>query len=287
MTRESATSQSATTRTWRPFQVVPKSWWPDFWLLIAFIAFSALLVWPSFVVEFDVAVRDFVKEYRPEWLYWVARVLIYSGQFGVLGVVALALAGYVSHRCRTIRPLLALIVTYLITGGILVLKVISARVAPRWKEDEDDASLPYATVDESVLFVDLDPAQSYPSGHALNTIVWFGFLVFLVGYSMTHQQRLMLRWLPPIVVTFAMLILSWHWVSDVPPGIFVGFLIWRSVLRINWDSMRLPPILVWMEPENKILGIPPATYPEFFRSVYAPYTGRQEPQLGGKEKVVL
>ncbi|QSB04777.1 phosphatase PAP2 family protein [Natronoglycomyces albus] len=270
MTSVSTANRSASTKPWKPYRVVPKSWWPDLWLLVAFLAFSALLVWPTFVVEFDVWMREFVEAHRPAWAYYVSRVLIFSGQFGLLGVVALALASIVAYRSRTIRPLLALIVTYLITGGILILKVISDRVAPRWKEDESDPTLPFADVDQALLFSNLEPSMSYPSGHVLNTIVWFGFIVLLVGSHMRSWQRHALRWTPPIIATVAMIVLSWHWVSDVPAGIFIGFLILRFILRINWATMRFPPALAWLEPENKILGIPPATYREFFRSSYAP-----------------
>ncbi|GAB3993114.1 hypothetical protein GCM10029992_03970 [Glycomyces albus] len=116
---------------------------------------------------------------------------------------------------------------------------------PHWPDHP-----PYADAEDAVLFSGLAPAQSYPAGHALNTIVWFGVIVILVGGAFTTWQRRLLLFAPPVIAFASMVHLGWHWFSDAPAGIFLGVIIMRIVQRIRWDTIELPS---WLEPEKRYL----------------------------------
>nr|WP_277605863.1 phosphatase PAP2 family protein [Glycomyces sp. L485] len=169
------------------------------------------------------------------------------GQGGALGSIALALAAIIAWRRHTVRPLIAFLTTYAMAGSVLLLKFGLLRVYPHWPTVENP---PYATAEQATLFTTLEPAGAYPSGHVLNTIVWYGFIVLLVGAHFKPWQRRLFLIVPPIVVTLSTTYLGFHWFTDTPAGLFIGFLIIRIVKRVRWETVELP---VWLEPEKRYL----------------------------------
>ncbi len=213
----------------------------------AFIVLSALLVWPSTLVELDVWIRDLSDANRPHWAFLIVHNTNKLGQGGLLGGVALGISAILAHRMRSVRPMIAFLVVYGMTGSVLVVKYILTRVYPH---GPGDASPPYATVEQATLLTDLSPAAAYPSGHVLNTIVWYGYLVFLLGAHLTTWQRHLLLLAPPVIVTFSTTYIGYHWFTDAVGGVFIGVIIIRVIQRIRWETVELP---TWLEPEKRYL----------------------------------
>lgn len=213
----------------------------------AFIVLSVSLVWVSPVVDLDIYLRDLSDGNRPGWAELIAVNTNKLGQGGVLGGVALGVSAIVAYRLRTVRPMLAFLAVYGMTGSVLVVKYILTRVYPHWPSIE---SPPYATAEQSTLFTTLEPFGAYPSGHVLNTIVWYGFLVFLLGAHLETWQRRALLASPPVIVAFSTTYLGYHWLTDAFGGFFIGVIIIRIIQRIRWETVELP---TWLEPEKRYL----------------------------------
>ncbi|MCC3762764.1 phosphatase PAP2 family protein [Glycomyces sp. TRM65418] len=236
----------APAEAWRPFVPRrPRSWLPEIVMAVAFIALTIPLTWPSPLVHLDIRIRDLADAHRPPLAEDIAVITNMLGQGGVLGTAALGLAAYLGWRGRNVRPLVAFLTAYAMAGAVLVVKDALPRVYPHWPEITDP---PYADAAQAVLFTTLEPAGAYPSGHVLNTIVWYGFIIFLVGGHMRAWQRGLLRYAPPVIVTFSTTYLGFHWFTDTPAGLFLGVIILRVVQRIPWDTIELP---LWLEPERR------------------------------------
>ncbi|MFG3342773.1 phosphatase PAP2 family protein [Glycomyces sp. NPDC048151] len=233
-------------QAWRPFVLKrPRSWVPDIALAVAFVALTVPLAWPSPLVDLDIWIRDFSDAHRPDWANFIAVQTNRLGQGGLLGGIALGLAAIIAWRGRNVRPLVAFLVAYGMAGAVLVLKYTLPRVYPHWPRPEPG---PYAEAAQAVLFTSLEPSGAYPSGHVLNTIIWYGFIVLLVGAHLKPWVRGLMRIAPPIIVIFSTTYVSFHWFTDTPGGLVLGFLILRTVQRIPWDTVELPLLL---EPERR------------------------------------
>ncbi|WP_415646861.1 phosphatase PAP2 family protein [Stackebrandtia soli] len=224
----------APTRRWVIHETAPTSWWPDVLLILGFLALSSLLLWPSPFVEVDVAIRDFVDSHRPTWAYWIARVFNLLGQGLPLAIVAAVLIGWRCRLHRTIRPALMYGVTYAFVGLVILPKIFLDRVAPHWPD-----APPYVDAAGAVLFSDILDRQSYPSGHAVNTVVWYFLIVIALGDRLTRTTRALLIYLPPSLVFLSQTYLGFHWVTDTPAGLFLGILIVRIIARVPWATMPL------------------------------------------------
>ncbi|SDD46564.1 phosphatase PAP2 family protein [Glycomyces harbinensis] len=236
----------APAQAWRPFVLKrPKSWWPETAMVAAFALLTIPLSWPSPLIDLDIWIRDLSDANRPAWAYFIAVQTNRLGQGGLLGGIALALAAFLALRARSVRPLLAFLAAYGMAGAVLVLKDVLPRVYPHWPRPASGA---YAEAAQAVLFTSLEPSGAYPSGHVLNTIVWYGFIIFLVGARMRPWQRGLMRFAPPVIVMFSTTYVAFHWFSDTPGGLLIGVVILRIVQRIPWDAIELPLLL---EPERR------------------------------------
>ncbi|MEV3937648.1 phosphatase PAP2 family protein [Glycomyces sp. NPDC049804] len=234
------------TQAWRPFVLRrPRSWLPEIAMAAAFTAITIPLAWPSALIDLDIWIRDLSDANRPDWANFIAIQTNRLGQGGLLGGIALGIAAILAWRGRNVRPLIAFLAAYAMAGAVLALKYTLPRVYPHWPEASNP---PYADAAQAVLFSGLEPSGAYPSGHVLNTIIWYGFIVFLVGTRWHPALRRAFLILPPIIVTFSTTYLGFHWFTDTPAGLCIGIVILRTVQRIPWDTVELP---LWLEPERR------------------------------------
>lgn len=235
--------------------VRPAGWWFDGLLLAALVALTVALA-TRHLFELDRAVADWAAAHRPPAARWTAVILNFLGQGTPLTLIAAGLGVLVAVRLRSVRPVLppvaGFVLTYLTIGP---LKVWTARPAPSASVKQPflppDQTLPLFQHDLPVRF-----AQSYPSGHVANAIVWYGVLALLLapllrtfGRAVPPRLVTVVRVLPPLIVLGTTTYLGWHWLTDSAAGLVLGLLLDRLLHRVPWDAVPLPgPLRKWDRP---------------------------------------
>ncbi|MFY1634522.1 phosphatase PAP2 family protein [Solwaraspora sp. WMMB335] len=223
----------------------PRSgWWLDGLLLVGLAGLTGALATGVFL-DTDLAIRDWVDANRPLAAYWIARVLNFAGQGGwVLIPLSSLLALWLAVRVRSVRPLLpvaAVLVLTLVTIGPM--KVLLPRGYPH---DLDDPR-------PERLFTDATPAMAYPSGHVVNTIVWYAVIALLITGLLRSYGKpvppgrpfpgyLTLRVLPTVIVFCTTVYLGYHWLTDSVAGLLLGLLLLRLLQRVPWDGIPVPAL---------------------------------------------
>jgi membrane-associated phospholipid phosphatase len=187
----------------------PRSWWPDAALLAGFAALTLALAagWPLGV---DVAVAHWAAGQRP-WL--AVRLANHLGDPWVLALVALVVA-VLRRSARAVR--------LVATAFVLVTLPLAAL---KWATDRPAPHAALAHPERLGL-----GGESYPSGHLVAAIVWYGVLVVLLG------RWHWIRWLPPVLLTFTTVYLGYHWLTDTVAGILLGLLLDRLLRRVPpWE----------------------------------------------------
>jgi membrane-associated phospholipid phosphatase len=211
-------------------RVRPAGWWFDALLVVGFVAVTVALALRSPLLRMDLAVRDLADAHRPDWAYWTAFGFNHLGQGGrVLTPLAVLTAAWFARRRHSVRPFLPVIggfvVTYCTIGP---LKIWTDRLAAS------------NTVDPRPELLFHDPTgMSYPSGHVVNAIVWYGVLALLLGSAVNATTRRILRYGAPAIVLFTTTYLSFHWITDGIAAILLGVLLDRLLQRVRWDSIPL------------------------------------------------
>ncbi|HLL69336.1 MAG TPA: phosphatase PAP2 family protein [Micromonosporaceae bacterium] len=229
MERSRPTTLPATGWRGRLRPVRPAGWWPDAALLLGFVAVTVALVARTSLLDLDTAVADWCDAHRPRAAYWIARSLNYLGQGGwLLSPLALAVAVLVGYRARSVRPVLPVIAAFLLTY---------LTIGPLKLWTNRDAAT--STIDDPELLFHVANGRSYPSGHVVNAIVWYGVFALLLAPVLRPAWRRALRVVPPIVVLGTTTYLSYHWVSDGVAAVLLGLLLDRLMRRVPWDAIPL------------------------------------------------
>jgi uncharacterized membrane protein YkvA (DUF1232 family) len=205
------------------------SWWVEAALLAGLAGLTAALAGGA-LLGVDLAVRDWSDSHRPHPAKLVAQGFNHLGQGSPLTVLALLVALLLGWRRHSVRPLLPVAAGYLLTGAtILPFKLATHRAPPH---NQNGVAHPER------LFS--DPAsQSYPSGHAANTIVWYAVLAILLAGYLTPAARRALRVAPPAIVCVTTTYLGYHWLTDTVAGLLLGLLLGRLLGRVRWNAVPL------------------------------------------------
>ncbi|MFD6757128.1 phosphatase PAP2 family protein [Micromonospora gifhornensis] len=226
--------------------VRPAGWWFDALLLAALVGLTVALA-AGWFFGIDRSVADWADAHRPTAARWVAIILNYLGQGTPLTLIAAGLSVLLAIRLRSVRPLFVPVAAFVLTlFTIGPLKVWTARPAPSASIKEPflppAQTLPLFQEDLPVRF-----AQSYPSGHVANAIVWYGVIALLLapllatlGRRLPRRVVLAIRIVPPAVVLCTTTYLGWHWLSDSVAGLMLGLLLDRILHRVPWDELPLP-----------------------------------------------
>jgi hypothetical protein len=190
----------------------------------------------------DLAIRSWCMDHDPTWARGIAIVLNHLGQGWVLQwVLAGGLTLLALYRTRSWRAVLPAVAAYLIAGfGAGPLKIWTHRDAP-------SSLLP---PDISVqLFNDAatDYSRSFPSGHIVNTIIWWPVIVLLLAIVLRRpvpsRLRRFLLVAPPIIVFATTVYVSYHWLTDDIAAVFLGLFLARLYARIPWPHLLpFPPL---------------------------------------------
>ncbi len=202
-----------------------RSWWPDL-LLAAAVAVITWAVAAGALLGLDRAVGRWADSHRPPALELAALAGNYLGQGGVLTILCAVLALVLAWRRHTVRPLLPVATAFVLTVVALQpFKTLTDRPAP------------HATFAHPERFG--VGGVSYPSGHLVNALVWYGVLALLLAPWLAPVARRFVRVTPPVVLTVTTIYLGFHWVTDTAAGLLLGLLLDRLMHRIPWDRMPL------------------------------------------------
>jgi membrane-associated phospholipid phosphatase len=208
----------------------PAGWSLDAALIAGFVLVSACLGIPT-VRQADLAVRDASDHHRSHGMEvavtWVNRL----GSGGALTVLALAIAVVLAWKRRSLWPVAPVIVAFLITvAAITPLKLLFHRAAPH-------SPLPD---DVEVRLFSQAGGLSYPSGHAVTTVVWYGVMCLLLAPWLHPALRTWVRVIPPVIVGLAATYLGFHWLTDMVAGLLLGVVITRLIDRLGWPALPVP-----------------------------------------------
>ncbi|MET7832925.1 phosphatase PAP2 family protein [Micromonospora sediminicola] len=239
--------------------VRPAGWWFDGLLLAALVALTVALA-TDHLLGLDRAVADWAAAHRPTAARWVAMALNLLGQGTPLTLLAAGLGVLLALRLRSVRPVLPPVTAFVLTFFTIgPLKVWTARPAPSASVKE-----PFLPAEQTLSLFQHDLpvrfAQSYPSGHVANAIVWYGVLALLlapllrsVGRAVGPRLVTVVRMVPPAVVFCTTVYLGWHWFTDSVAGLLLGLLLDRLLHRVPWDDLPLPGRLgPWARPTDQL-----------------------------------
>lgn len=208
-------------------RLTPAGWWVEP-VLVAFVAaLTVVLRWSTPLTALDAWLRDVCDAHRPAAAYWLARAVNLLGNGGWIMTVTLLLAAALAVRRRTVRPLLPPVAAGILSVAMIVpLKQLTDRPAPHFF-----GPVPAFTV----------PGQeSYPSGHLVNAILWYGMVAALLAPYLPVPARRLLRAAPPVLVFASTVFLGFHWFTDDVAGVALGILGYRLVCRVPWSAIPLP-----------------------------------------------
>lgn len=83
-----------------------------------------------------------------------------------------------------------------------------------------------------------ESSWSFPSGHAMMSIIVFGLIAVVLVWNTGHRWWLLLAGMASLVIGISRLYLGVHWLSDVLAGWLIGA-VW--VLMLTWVCARWRP----------------------------------------------
>lgn len=212
-----------------------RSWWWDV-LLLALLALFTWLVALGAFDRLDLAARSWCMDHDPSWARAIAIVLNHLGQGWVLTYVftgGLTLVALVMTRSwRVVTPGIA---AFLLTAiGAGPLKIWTHRDAP-------SSLLPPGVSVQMFNDAASGYSASYPSGHIINTFVWWPAIVVLLSVVLKRAvpqpwRRLMLV-APAVIVFCTTIFLSYHWVTDDIAAVLLGLFLARCFQRLPWPRL--------------------------------------------------
>lgn len=174
---------------------------------------------------FDEAVTGFVLSFRQEALTGFFQFMTHMGDRVAYGVITLIIGAYffIKHRSwRFILEILA-VMTLSTLSNIMIKRVVNRARPPH----------------EHLAFVD---TLSYPSGHSMSAMAFYGFLIYLVFQLKLSRffKILLISVLVLLILTVGLsrIYLGVHYPSDVAAG-FMGGLIWVTFCIIIFNVIEL------------------------------------------------
>jgi membrane-associated phospholipid phosphatase len=200
---------------------------------VVFAAGFALLTWAlaaGALLDLDLAVRDWVDAHRPEPLRLAAKALYFLGSANLIASILLVVAAMLAIRDRTPRPVLLVLVTAASSYVVVVpLKMLT------------DRSAPHAPWPDAVQLFTHDAGWSYPSGHVVNTLIWYPVLLALVERWLRRplppRPRRTLLIAPVVIVFVAVTYLGYHWITDCVAGVLLGVALRLAQRRLPLEAV--------------------------------------------------
>lgn len=177
------------------------------------------------LTKFDETVTSFIVSFRNDALTAYFRFCTDLGDRYAYIIITVLLAGYYFFRKRSWKfALQTAVVLILATLSNVVLKRVINRARPQLEH--------LVTVN----------TLSYPSGHSMSAMAFYGFLVYLVlRYAINRLVRLLLVTVLIVLILsigISRIYLGVHFPSDVAAG-FVGGLIWVTFCAVVFNVFEL------------------------------------------------
>ena len=196
------------------------------WSTVAVVSAAAfgLLLWSVLaqggLTLADQGVATFIAGHRLAWLTPVMELVTWLGSSFFIVPFGLAAGGYVWRRRHTWRPLVMVAVAFLGAAGLYdIVKPAVGRARP-------GAALQVGGP---------DVGNAFPSGHATQTISFYGMLavVLIICYAPRRRWPFLLgAAVVTLVVGASRLYLGVHWLTDVLGGYALG-LAWLSLVMVT------------------------------------------------------
>jgi len=167
--------------------------------------------------RFDDSVRSVIHDFASPGLTALMRFVTNLGDWQVIMTATLCLLAYLWYRRDNTHILVALIA--MMGAGIL------------------DASLKLAfhRTRPDPFFIPKPSTYSFPSGHALISLCFYGLLAGTLTHDMRSKWQRVLVWSVAVVligiIGFSRVYLGVHWPSDVIAG-YAAALIWMGAVRV-------------------------------------------------------
>ncbi len=181
-------------------------------LILAFIAL-AFFVSANPVPTFDLNISLFVQKYHSDAL---DKVMLGISLFGELpySLVLVVLVAFVFYVFKYKRE--AFFVLSILLSGLVILGIKNIIDRPRPTEFY-------------VRLVEINRFRSFPSGHVLSYILFFGFMILLMNKLKTIPllTRRIISYFSAffmITISFSRVYLGAHWFSDTLGGLILGLI---------------------------------------------------------------
>jgi undecaprenyl-diphosphatase len=196
------------------------------WSILAVLSAAALglLLWAVLahngLTLADPAIATFVAGHRLAWLTPVIKLVTWLGSSFFIVPFGVVVGGYLWRRRGSRRPLVMMAVAFLGAAGLYdIVKPAVGRARPT-------AALQVGGP---------DIGNAFPSGHATQTISFYGMLavVLIVSYAPRRRWPFLIgAAFVTLVVGASRLYLGVHWLTDVLGGYALG-LAWLSLVMIT------------------------------------------------------
>lgn len=188
-------------------------------LVVSFFAFILILqdLNSPFLLAFDSKVNLSVQRIQIPSLVAASKIISYVFDPIVFILYFLIIIGILFYKKRKMEGI-SLVVLTLISAGLLeLIKEIVQRPRPL------DALL-------------IDTSSSFPSGHALMAVVFFGTLFYLFEHhlksSKTKVSLTVLATLVVLIISLSRIYLNVHWISDVLGSFMLGIFLLVSFILV-------------------------------------------------------
>ncbi len=197
-------------------------------LLLGFIALSVFIsFFPNSIVD-----REFSEEVQEHQNIFLDTLMKMISWFGIMpfSLIMVLVVAFIFYLSKFKREAIFIVIT--LSSGILssLLKIAINRPRP--------------TVD-LVRIVEKANHQSFPSGHVLFYVVFFGFIVLLMYHikSMEYWFRWAVTYFCLFLIftiPFSRVYLGAHWFTDVLGGFMIG-LIWLALISYLYLKKPVKP----------------------------------------------
>ena len=180
-------------------------------LLAGFVALGLALVFAPAFVRLDMSVSEAIRTVSWPWLDPVARFATWVGDFWPMAILTTATGLGLWVRGR--RTSAATLVLTVALGSLLGagLKLLFGRVRPALE----------------VARIALPESYSFPSGHALSSVLFFGSVAFLIMLHVKSLKRAMVGagacTMAAFAIALARVYLGVHYFGDVVGSWLLGF----------------------------------------------------------------